>query len=226
MKVFLVPVAQDRYELYCEEPDDASPGEGAPAPGVLRRVNQRFRQTLADAEREQRRVPAPEESRRSFASRLKTRLLRWIAESIAEQRLLWQLRRRAEATLVHPHDLTDAQAQQLLRRSLQRDWERHRFWMIVDLAGGIGSVFLILLPGPNVIGYYFLFRIVGHFLSLRGARQGLAKVAWTKAPNQALTTLRGIVGEPPDSREPVVREVARALHLEHLARFFRRAATS
>ena len=47
---------------------------------------------------------------------MKARALRWVAESIAEQRLLWQLRGRAEATLVHPDDLTAAQAQQFLRR--------------------------------------------------------------------------------------------------------------
>ena len=79
------------------------------------------------------------------------------------------------------------QARQLLRRSLQRDWERHRFWMLVDLFGGVASIFLILLPGPNIIGYYFLFHIVGHFLSLRGARHGLMKITWTMTPSDALT---------------------------------------
>jgi hypothetical protein len=222
MDVFLVPVASDRYELYCEEPDDAA--ADVPSAGMLDRVNRRFRQTLAEAEHERLRTPDAAEARPSLPVRGKRRLLRWIAESIAEQRLLWQLRRRAEVTLIHPDDVTDAQALQLLRRSLQRDWERHRFWMIVDLTGGVASVFLILLPGPNVIGYYFLFRIVGHFLSLRGARQGLVNVAWTQRASDALTMLRGVVGESPERREPVVREVASALRLEHFARFFQRAA--
>jgi hypothetical protein len=218
-------VAADRYELYCEEPDEPAPEEPAGSKGVLRKVNQAFRQTLAEAERERRRVPDPAETRPSLTARAKRRMLRWLAESIAEQRLLWQLRGRAEATLVHPHDLTDAQADQLLRRSLQRDWERHRFWMIVDAFGGVGSVLLILLPGPNIIGYYFLFRIVGHFLSLRGARHGLLRTTWTKTPNDALTSLRAVVGDTPESREPIVRGVALALRLEHLASFFQRAAT-
>jgi Mitochondrial K+-H+ exchange-related len=125
---------------------------------------------------------------------------------------------------VHPDDLSDAQAQQLLRRSLQRDWERHRFWLIIDALGGAASLLLVLLPGPNVIGYYFLFRIVGHYLSLRGARQGLAVVTWTKEATPALTVLRAVVGDPPESRETVVREVATTLQLEHLASFFQRAA--
>jgi|SRR3954463_2935294 hypothetical protein len=226
MDVFLVPVAPDRYELYCEEPDEPAPVEGSEPPqGIVRRVVHRFKETLAEAEHERRRVPDPTAARPSFAARVKSRSLRWIAESIAEQRLLWQLRRRAVATLVHPDDLTGAQALQLLRRLLQRDWERHRFWLIVDALGGAVSVALILLPGPNIIGYYFLFRIVGHSLSLRGARQGLHKITWTETPSQALTTLRGVVGDTPEDREPVVREVASALRLEHLASFFQRAAT-
>jgi hypothetical protein len=224
MDVFLVPVAPDRYELYCEVPDDPAPADGEAPRGLFRRMMQRFRQMLAEAEHERRKAPDPDAARRSIAGRAKDRIMRWVAESIAEQRLLWQLRGRAAVTLVHPDDVSDDQAQQLLRRSLQRDWERHRFWLILDLLGGIGSVLLILLPGPNLLGYYFLFRIVGHYLSLRGARQGLVVVTWTKTPSAALTTLRAVVGDPPESRETVVQEVATTLRLEHLASFFQRAA--
>src|SRR4051812_21698289 len=225
MDVFLVPVAPDRYELYCEEPDEPAPVDLPHAPpGFVRRMMLRFRQMLADAEQERRRERDPDAPRPSLAARVKARVMRWVAESIAEQRLLWQLRGRAEATLVHPDDVTAPQAQQLLRRSLQRDWERHRFWLIIDALGGAGSVVLILLPGPNLLGYYFLFRVVGHYLSLRGARQGLTKVTWTETPSHALTTLRGVVGDSPESRETIVRDVATTLQLEHLASFFQRAA--
>ena len=225
MDVFLVPVATDRYELYCEVPDEPPPAaHEAKAPGLYRRAMQWFRQMLAEAEQERRRAPDPNAGPRSLGARVKVRVMRWVAESIAEQRLLWQLRSRAVATLVHPDDLSDDQAQQLLRRSLQRDWDRHRFWLVLDLLGGAASVLLILLPGPNVLGYYFLFRIVGHYLSLRGARRGLVVITWTKTPSPALTTLRGVVADPPESRETVVQEVATTLRLEHLASFFQRAA--
>jgi len=225
MIVFLVPVAADRYELYCEQPDESAMVEDSPRParGVFRRMADRFHAMVAEAEHERRRGPDPA-TRRSLAGRVKARVMRWIAESIAEQRLLWQLRGQTAATLVHPDDLPSSQAHQLLRRSLQRDWERHRFWLVVDMLGGALSVVLILLPGPNLLGYYFLFRIVGHYLSLRGARRGLVTIEWTHTPNQALTTLRGVVGDSPESREHVVREVATTLQLEHLASFFQRAA--
>jgi hypothetical protein len=226
MDVFLVPVAPDRYELYCEEPDEPEPpvDTGAPGPGFFRRLRLRFREQLAEAERARRQGPQPGDARPSLPGRMKARTLRWVAESIAEQRLLWQLRGKDTVLLAYPADLTDAQARELLKRSLQRDWERHRFWLAIDGVGAAGSALLILLPGPNFIGYYFVFRIVGHYLSLRGARQGLNRVTWTTEASAPLATLRTLVGEPPDAREDRVREVASVLRLEHLASFFQRSA--
>ena len=97
MDVFLVPVARDRYELYCEEPDEPPPGpwKGRRS-GIFRRLAHRFREQLAEAERERRRGDRIPPSRRErWASRFRaSALLRWVAESIAEQRLLWQLRGR------------------------------------------------------------------------------------------------------------------------------------
>ena len=226
MDVFLVPVAPDRYELYCEEPDDPVPGDDeGPPKGFVGRIVHRFRVQLAEAEHAHRRETDPDAARPSFAGRVKARTLRWIAEAIAEQRLLWQLRSRASARLFHPDDLTDAQARQLLRRSLQRDWEKHRFWLVVDSLGGIGSLLLVLIPGPNVLGYYFAFRIVGHYLSLRGARRGLVAFTWTLESSRPLATLRTVVSDPPESRAALVREVEATLRLERLAVFFQRTAT-
>ena len=227
MDVFLVPVAPDRYELYCEEHDAPPDADEAPPPrGFFRRMAHRVSQQLDEAERQRRRGgPPPDEVPRSFFGRVHARLMRWIAEWIAEQRLLWQLRNKVSACLVYPDDVSEAHARQLLRRSLQRDWERHRFWMIVDSLGLIGSALLILLPGPNFIGYYFLVRTGGHYLSLRGARRGLVKVDWSVQASPALTSLRSMVNDPPDAREERVRAVADTLRLEHFASFFQRSAT-
>jgi hypothetical protein len=227
MDVFLVPVAQDRYELYCEEPDEpeAPAADGTSPPGFLRRLMLRFREQLAEAERVRRHGPQPGEARPSFFGRLKARTLRWVAESIAEQRLLWQLRGQDAVLLVYPDDVTEAQARQLLRRSLQRDWERHRFWLAIDGLGAVGSAFLILLPGPNFIGYYFVFRVVGHYLSLRGARRGLYVVTWAVEASAPLSLLRTMTGDAPDARAERLRDVASTLKLEHLAAFFQRTAT-
>ncbi len=226
MDVFLVPVAADRYELYCEEPDEPDESGGsAPPKGFFKRLAHRVREMLAEAERQRRRGSShPPDVPTSFFARIKARTMRWAAEWIAEQRLLWQLRRRHTACLVYPDDVTEPQARQLLKRSLQRDWERHRFWLVIDGLGLVGSALLILLPGPNVLGYYFLVRTAGHYLSLRGARQGLTNVDWTVQPTPALAALRTMVGESPDAREQRVQAIADALRLEHFASFFQRSA--
>jgi hypothetical protein len=226
MDVFLVPVAPDRYELYCEEPDEPEPpAADDAAPGFFRRMALRFREQLAEAERARRHGPQPGDARPSLVGRIKARTMRWVAESIAEQRLLWQLRGKDAVLLIYPDDVTEAQARQLLKRSLQRDWERHRFWLAVDCFGAAGSALLILLPGPNVIGYYFVFRIVGHYFSLRGARQGLTRVTWQVEASAPLTSLRAMIHEEPDARADRVDAVASTLRLEHFASFFQRTAT-
>ena len=107
---------------------------------------------------------------------------------------------------------------------MNRDFERHRFWLAIDSLGLIGSAVLALLPGPNLVAYYFVFRIVGHFLSVRGARQGLVKTQWTPQASAALTALRALVDVPPADRGDRVREVASTLRLERFPAFFEKTA--
>lgn len=226
MDVYLVPVGSDGYELYCEVPDDPAPPEpeAAPARGVVGRLKQRFSDVLAEAER-QRHHPPQSEPRGWFA-RAKARTMRWVAESIAEQRLLWHLRRQDAACLFYPDDIDEPSAVAILRDQLRRDFEKHRFWLIVDSIGFVASGLLFLVPGPNIVAYYFAFRMVGHFLSRRGARQGLDRVTWTAQGRAPLAELRRAAGLVDEEREKRVHEVAVALHLEHFATFFERVCPS
>jgi hypothetical protein len=222
MEVFLVPVALERYELYCEVPDEPEAPEDEPPRGFLRGLVHRFREMIGESERDRRlgrRQPAD-----GWMSRAKARLLRWVAESIAEQRLLWHLRRQQEGTLYYPDDMPEASAVEKLRTQLKSDFDKHRTWLAVDSVGFIASGLLMLVPGPNVLAYYFAFRMVGHFLSMRGARQGLTGMTWRHQPSPPLTELRRALDLRRDAREPQVRDIAHRLRLEHLATFFERAA--
>lgn len=223
MDVYLVPVAADRYELYCEEQEELPPDDAVPD-GFVKRTLHRVRLTVAEAERARHEEPSADAPPKTFVARIKARLLRYVAESIAEQRLLWHLRGCAESSLVHPDDVGEGQARELVRRHLNRDFERHRFWLAIDSLGLIGSAVLALLPGPNLVAYYFVFRIVGHFLSVRGARQGLVKTQWTPQASAALTALRALVDVPPADRGDRVREVASTLRLERFPAFFEKTA--
>jgi hypothetical protein len=82
----------------------------------------------------------------------------------------------------------------------------------------------MLVPGPNVIAYYFAFRVVGHWLSMRGAAQGLHHVTWTSRPCPPLDELRELAVLDPPAREHRLRDVAERLRLPYLSAFFERVA--
>jgi hypothetical protein len=226
MDVYLVPVGPSRYELYCEVPDDPEDlTEGEAPRWSIRRFRQWFSEMLAEAERE-RRQPRAAQPPSTWAGRMKARMMRWIAESIAEQRLLWHLRRQTDACFHYPDDLTAEDAMAVMRAQLKSDFEKHRFWLIIDTVGFIVSGALALVPGPNMLAYYFAFRLVGHYLSMRGARQGLTGAQWRSEPSAPLSELRRALNLEPDVRVRQVEHVAARLRLEHLASFFERTATT
>jgi hypothetical protein len=223
MQVYLVPIGASDHELYTEVPEDPADGTHAHT-GFFRRAMHRFRETLSAAERERRDRLAgrPVEEPQGWLARLRARTLRWAAETIAEQRLLWHLRRRATATLVFPDDLDAERAETVLRNQLVRDYDKHRRWLVLNILGLVASAPLMFVPGPNVLAYYFTFRIVGHFLSIRGARQGLDVTSWAPRPSAELRELRAAVSGHPSDRHQRLRDIQTRLDLEHLVSFLER----
>ena len=245
MDVFVIPIGGDRYELYCESPAETGTeeaGEAAP-PGFIGRVarkfpilgpvlswfiaavarmRQRFSEMLRAAEERRHTHDAPDPQ--GWVARLQDRMMAWVAERIAEQRLLWNLRRETHAVLAHPQDMTFEQVLELVRRRLQRDYDRHRRWLLLDGLLMILAAALTLVPGPNLVAYYFVFRVVGHWLSMRGARQGLDTVIFTGRPCPPLTELRGVADLEPEVREQRIHDVAHRLRLQHLSTFLERVA--
>ena len=217
-----MPIGPDRYELYCEVATDADISIDQTA-GLLSRLRRGFREMLhAAEERQHRRHHETVSHAKGWLGRAHERIMAWVAERIAEQRLLWHLRGEPAAVALHPDDLTFEQVQALIRRMLQRDYDRHRVWLMVDTLGMLVSIPLTVIPGPNVLGMYFTFRVVGHWLSMRGASQGLHRVVWSGRACPPLTDLRRVAVMPPGEREQQVHAIAARLRLHRFSIFFER----
>jgi hypothetical protein len=223
MDVFVIPIGPDRYELYCETSVEAPPIDPA-ATGMVGRIRYRFAVVLHQAEERQRGDAPPATGVPTWVTRFQEYVMAWVAERVAEQRLLWNLRRESAVVAAYPQDLTFDHALTLIRRTLQRDYERHRVWLVVDGVLLVVSGVLALLPGPNIVAYYFAFRVMGHWLSMRGASHGLHRVEWTGRPCEPLTDLREAASLDGAARERRVDEIAARLRLQHLSTFFERVA--
>lgn len=155
---------------------------------------------------------------------MRHRALAWVAERVAEQRLLWNLRTADTAVLAHPDDIPFVTAHAQVREMLLRDYARHRLWLVVDALLLVASAALALLPGPNVVAYYFAFRVIGHWLSMRGATHGLRRTRWTGHASPPLTELRALASVPSAERGDRLQTIAAQLSLANLPAFFERIA--
>jgi hypothetical protein len=222
MEVFVIPLGGTRYALYSEAAAGADEAGDEPAVGLRGRLRHGFEVMLRAAEAQDA-GEAPVEP--GWWGRQKHRLLRWVAARVAEQRLLWRLRREARVMVAHPEDLDFEQVRALVDRELRRDRDRHRTGLGIFGVAFVLSGLVAVVPGPNMLAYYFAFRAVGHYLSLRGALHGLRVVEWRGRTCPELRGLREATGLGPADREARVRDVAYQLHLPHLPRFFTRAVT-
>jgi hypothetical protein len=225
MDVFVIPVGPDRYELYCEQPF-ARDTPVDPPTGIIGRMRRRIEDWLRKAE--QWDASAMAGTTRGRVARFHDQVMAWVAERVAEQRLLWNLRRETSVTAAHPDDLTSDQVQTIIRRTLRQDLDRHQYWVWVDgvlflvTFIALGPLFL-LIPGiANLPALYFGFRTVGHWYSRGGARHGLSGVRWVPQPCAALTELRHVSGGPAADREAHVEDIAARLHLHRFTPFYDR----
>jgi hypothetical protein len=226
MDVFVIPVGPDRYELYCEQPIVADEPND-PQPGLFGRLRERFRKLIREAEA-RRHTGNSESTSRAWTARQQDRVMAWVVERIAEQRLLWNLRGETAATAAHPADMTFDEVHTVIRATLQHDFERRRRWMFIDgllflvTFVALGPLFLVIPGVANLPALYFGFRAVGHFLSMRGASQGLKRVTWSGRACPPLNEIRDLATLDWRARHARLHDIAARLRLEHLPTFFER----
>jgi hypothetical protein len=102
---------------------------------------------------------------------------------------------------------------------MRSDFERHRKWVGIDALLTVAATPLTILPGPNVLAYYFIARAVGHYFSLRGARHALDAIDWTPSPTPELVELRKAFDLDPGACAERVHAIANALGLARLPAF-------
>ena len=228
MDVFVIPVGPDQYELYSEQPVAGDEPVDPRQTGFFGGLRQRFRSVIRAAEERERIGGSERPAPKTFVGRLQDRVMAWVAERIAEQRLLWNLRGESEVMAPHPSDMLFVQVHALIRETLQRDYERRRKWMVIDgllfvvTFVALGPLFVVIPGVANLPALYFGFRAVGHFLSMRGARHGLRGVVWSGRPCPPLVELRALGRLDEHSRRERLHDIAARVRLEHLPKFFDR----
>jgi hypothetical protein len=121
------------------------------------------------------------------------------------------------------HGSADARSQ--FRWLLRRRRFRQRFWFIVDLIiSAVAIVFTPILapiPGPNVVLYFPLLRMLSHYRAVRGSTAGLraSKIEFKCLPD--LVGLEENLRTPPFDRRAVLA-VAEALKIRGLEQFLER----
>lgn len=216
MTVYLVPIARRRHELYTEHHDDG-PGEVREGGRVQRWMDTasiRWRELVEQAK--QRRA-------QGALARWRDTVVCRLAESIAEQRTLWGLRNCSTACLVHSSSFPPERARAEMAGIIGDARRHHLRWLIVDTLLFVASGLLAIVPGPNLLAYYFLFRLIGHLQSWRGARQA-DRISWTFEGNDSLAELETLVDVPRAERASRVEAIAERLNIPRLSAFFERTA--
>jgi hypothetical protein len=97
-----------------------------------------------------------------------------------DETMLARLRSTRRIDLHHPAARHGADVRAIWQDYLTRQWRRHLVWM--SLNGLIAPFTLIfaILPGPNLIGYWFAYRAIHHVLVL----WGIERVRRNKVPTE------------------------------------------
>lgn len=99
------------------------------------------------------------------------RIWEWLQQRISHDELLFRdLRSAAAIEFYHPTTMTNIQALAAWTNYLRRRRRYHLLWLTVDALIALLTVPLMVIPGPNIIGYPFAYRAICHGLALLGIR--------------------------------------------------------
>jgi hypothetical protein len=161
VKVYLLSLDGGRCVFYSEGPETVAEAEmPAPRKGVRGWAERRYKSLQA----------LLTESEKGVGLRVR-RVWEWLQKRIApDEPALRALRGVRTVKLYHSPAVTEEETHALWTNYLKSRQGRHTFWFVVNLLVAPLTLVLAPLPGPNVIGYWFVYRSVCHLLARLGAR--------------------------------------------------------
>lgn len=216
MVVYLVPAGAGRFELYAEAVDE--PSADAPSSRLGRAV------AAAIAGWHRAVEHARTRERKNAIGRSVDAAICRLADRLAEQRGLGSLRGREVIIVRFPSNLPADRVEAETRRGLDRTARHHRWRCVLYLALFVVSGVLAILPGPNLLAYYFAIALFGHLQAWRGATHAATGVRLLCEADAGLADLSGLVDVPRAAREAALEAIAARMNVPRLAAFFDRVA--
>ena len=162
MNVFMIPLGTSGPVFYSEGParEDARPSH-EPKAGPRGWLERKFRSMQTALHR----------SEGGMGLRIR-RLWGWLQRRIPpDEPLLRRLRKAGMVVVHHPSMFTREEARAEWLKYLAGRRGRHLLGLALNLAISPLTVLLVPVPGPNVVGFWFVYRIVCHALALLGIRR-------------------------------------------------------
>lgn len=211
MKIFLLNLGDERCVFYSEGPEAVAEIESAAVPrrGIRGWAERRYKSLQA----------VLTESEKGVGLRVR-RIWEWLQKRIPpDEPMLRALRGVRAVVLHHPLTFTEEETLSLWTVYLKSRQGRHMFWFVINALVSPLTLLLAPLPGPNVIGYWFVYRSVCHLLARLGARN--ARSEQVSAEFLSTNALDGSFGVADNER---IASLSSSFGLNGLDDFVKRAA--
>lgn len=122
---------------------------------------------------------------RQFRERARARYEQVALEMFASDRFIRKLKKFKKIIVLLNRPIEPAEVRSRLKAMLRDSSYHHLRWLIVDLVLLPFSLLTVPVPGPNLIGYYLLFRVYSHWKSYRSASNAKLDMIDVQVSSQA-----------------------------------------
>jgi len=109
------------------------------------------------------------EKSRELWQRLKLRYELIACEAFAGDRFVRKLHKFRKITIALNRPIDPSEVRSRIKKMIRDRSYHHLRWLIIDSLLLPFSLLVMVLPGPNFVGYYLLFRVFSHWRSYRSA---------------------------------------------------------